>query len=329
MKLLLISLAVLALIAVPCTDSHADRFPGVYEIVSWTATFDIGMTLTSAMLERLSGKAIISDSHYVLAGVGEYREGPITYNHEAGTYTVAGNQVTFNNDIDGTVETATFEIDDPYVYLTFRDYDSTYGSYTEVDTYRRIGDVYSQADIDTAVAAATSGLYTQTQLNQAVQAAIAGLYTQEQLDQAVAMAKEGMYTQAELETAVQNAVSTLYTEAEVNAAVAAATSSMFTEAQLNEEVSEAVQAAVAAATASMFTQAQLDEEVQEAVQTAVTAATSSMFTEAQLNEEVRDGVQAVEAEKDSVIDSLYGMKTDGVFDVGDVIFGLQILTGER
>ena len=130
-------------------------------------------------------------------------------------------------------------------------------------------------------------------------------------------------------SAPQNAVSTLYTEAEVNAAVAAATLSMFTEAQLNEEVSEAVQAAVAAATASMFTQAQLDEEVQEAVQTAVTAATSSMFTEAQLNEEVRDGVQAVEAEKDSVIDSLYGMKTDGVFDVGDVIFGLQILTGER
>ena len=97
-------------------------------------------------------------------------------------------------------------------------------TYNVYDAVQADTDMYTQTDLDDAVAAATEGLYTQdeydaatedmftqTDVDDAVTAATEGLYTQDEYDEAVAGSEEGSCNSISPE-AMQEALNSLNTE---------------------------------------------------------------------------------------------------------------------
>ena len=128
------------------------------------------------------------------------------------------------------------EIDDGYQILV-----DTYNVY---DAVQAGTDMYTQTDLDAAVAAATQGssvtedMFTQTDIDDAVAEATEDMLTQTDIDDAVAEATEDMYTQAEYDAEV-TALASL--QAAYDALIGSGDNASYTQYEYENAVFAAVQ----------------------------------------------------------------------------------------
>jgi hypothetical protein len=264
---------------------------GNYTLKSFSIQYTGYSAITQASFSSFSGRASVSSNAFLMEMSGTMN-GQYIWRWSCGFYTISGNQAIASLVGEATTY-VTVSLSGNTMTTSGSDYDNQVGqSYNYTYVWEKTENIYSQSQLDLSVSSAIA----------AKNATIA------QRDQTIVSLNAqiaSMYSQAQLSQAVADA------QAEKDTII---TQKDQTIAALNAQM------------ASMFTQTQLDQALaerdliigqKEQMITSLNTKIASMYSQTQLN-------QAVSSAKADT-----RMNDDGVLNLADIIFGLQVMTNLR